>query len=197
MSTDYVFAGDKPPGLPYREDDPVGPICWYGRTKLMGEEGVRQELDDHLIVRTAWLYGLNGRNFLKTMLRLALERQDEPIRVVNDQYGALTWTRTLAQQLAVLAECGLRGTVHATAEGYCTWYQGAKRFLEELGVVHRLQPCPTSAYPTPAVRPRNSILENHRLKAHGLNRMRPWDEDVAAFARMHGRELLQEARSRS
>lgn len=184
ISTDYVFAGTKPIPQPYREDDPTGPLSQYGKGKLAGEEAVRRHLDNHLIIRTAWLYGMGSGNFLKTMLRLTTENPKRILRVVDDQYGSLTWTWRLASQIACLLDSSLTGTIHATAEGYSTWYMGAKYFLEAMGLEHSLQPCTTADYPTPAHRPHNSILANSRLLEKGLNRMVPWQEDVALFARM-------------
>lgn len=194
VSTDYVFAGDKPVPRPYTEADPVAPLSEYGRSKLAGEEAVRAACANHIIIRTAWLYGIGGRNFLKTMLRLAVRNPERTIRVVNDQYGSLTWTHRLAEQIRELLDDGLTGTVHATAEGYATWYDGARLFLTAMGVPFSLEPCTTAEYPTPARRPVNSILENRVLKVNGLNRMVPWEEDVQAFARRYRTELLAEAR---
>ena len=194
VSTDYVFAGDKPVPHPYTEADPVAPLSEYGRSKLAGEEAIRAACANHLIIRTAWLYGIGGRNFLKTMLRLAVSNPERTIRVVNDQYGSLTWTLRLAGQIRELLADGLTGTVHATAEGHATWYDGARVFLTAMGVPFSLEPCTSAEYPTPARRPVNSILENSVLKANGLNRMVPWEEDAQAFARQYRADLLAEAR---
>lgn len=194
ISTDYVFAGDRPVPQPYTEADPVSPLSEYGRSKLAGEEAVRALCANHLILRTAWLYGIGGRNFLKTMLRLSVSDPNRTIRVVNDQYGSLTWTHRLALQIRELLPESIHGTVHATAEGYGSWYEGAKLFLTAMAVPFSLEPCTTADYPTPARRPGNSILENSVLKAQNLNRMVPWQEDVAAFARQYRTQLLAEAR---
>ncbi|MFP7754537.1 dTDP-4-dehydrorhamnose reductase [Thermodesulfobacteriota bacterium B35] len=195
ISTDYVFSGNRRVPLPWTEEDRVEPLSAYGRSKLAGEEAVRGLLADHLIVRTAWLYGLHGPNFLKTMLRLAVSDPRRTIRVVDDQYGALTWTRRLAEQIALLLESELTGTIHATAEGYCTWYTGARCFLTAMGVPFSLQPCNSSEYPTPAHRPGNSILANRRLQEACLNRMAPWEDDVIRFAEHNRERLLAEAKS--
>jgi len=194
ISTDYVFAGDRTVPQPYTEADPVAPLSQYGRSKLAGEEAVRAACANHLIIRTAWLYGIGGRNFLKTILRLALSDPQRTIRVVNDQFGSLTWTYRLARQIQELLSGGLTGTIHATAEGFGTWYDGARVFLTAMEVPFSLEPCSTAEYPTPARRPGNSILENSVLKANGLNRMAPWEKDVQAFARQYRAELLAEAR---
>jgi dTDP-4-dehydrorhamnose reductase len=193
ISTDYVYDGKKQPPKEYRENDPVSPLSVYGSSKLAGEEQVRRNTDNHLIIRTAWLYGIGGPNFLKTMLRLALSNPKRTIRVVNDQVGSLTWTYRLARQIKTLIESELTGTIHATAEGYCSWYDGAKHFLDAMGVPYSLEPCSTADFPTPAHRPANSILENRRLKKYRLNRMVPWQEDVTKFVERHRNELLAEA----
>ena len=193
ISTDYVFDGRKPVPEPYLEDDPTGPICQYGHAKLAGEQKVAEILTNHLIVRTAWLYGMGGRNFLKTILRLALDPSRAQLKVVDDQYGSLTWTWRLAQQLAPLLDAPLTGIAHATAEGFSTWYQVAATFLGKLNIDKSVIPCATAEYPTPARRPANSILENHCLKATGLHLMRPWQEDLAAFVQAHGPALKAEA----
>jgi len=193
ISTDYVFDGMRPAPKPYTEVDPTGPLSAYGRAKLAGEQAVLSCLPNALVVRTAWLYGMGGPNFLKTILRLAVADPDRTLKIVDDQYGSLTWTATLADQLLTLLESGLTGVVHATAEGVCTWYEGAREFLRLMDVPADLVPCASSEYPTPAHRPANSILENTRLKKAGLNRMRPWQEDLRDFVRAHKEQLLQEA----
>ncbi|MGQ9688055.1 MAG: dTDP-4-dehydrorhamnose reductase [Desulfobaccales bacterium] len=194
VSTDYVFDGQKPPPTPYFEDDPTGPLSWYGRTKLEGELAVREVSDRHLIVRTAWLYGWHGPNFLKKILELALSPQIPELKVVADQFGSPTWSYRLAQQLARLLESGGEGIYHASGEGWCTWFDLAQAFLGHFGVEKPLRPCSTTEYLTPAVRPRNSILENRRLKAAGLNLMRPWQEDLEEFVTLFRKDLLAEAR---
>jgi dTDP-4-dehydrorhamnose reductase len=188
ISTDYVFDGCKPVPEAYREEDLTGPVSAYGRSKLAGEEAIAARIENYLILRTAWLYGIGGKNFLKTMLRLALANR--PINVVNDQFGSLTWTMTLARQIEQILDSGLTGIAHATAEGYCTWFEGAKYFLEAMQVEFSISPCHTADYPTPAKRPANSILENRRLKEQGLNVMRDWRADVDEFVRLHHEELL-------
>jgi dTDP-4-dehydrorhamnose reductase len=190
ISTDYVFDGCKPVPEAFREEDATGPVSAYGRSKLAGEEAIAARMENYLILRTAWLYGIGGKNFLKTMLRLALANR--PINVVHDQFGSLTWTMTLARQIEQVLDSGLTGIAHATAEGYCTWFEGAKYFLEAMQVEFSISPCPTADYPTLAKRPANSILENRRLKEQGLNVMRDWRADVDTFVRLHREELLAE-----
>lgn len=190
ISTDYVFDGNKPIPEPYKENDEVAPLSWYGKSKLDGENLIRKELENHLIIRTSWLYGIDGNNFLKTMFRLAKNNPENQFKVVNDQFGSLTWTYRLASQIEHLLNSQLCGIIHATAEGYCTWHEGAKKFLNSLKIPFSMIPCTTEEYPTPARRPANSILENSILKEKGLNIMKPWDEDVMEFAHVFGKQLL-------
>ena len=193
VSTDYVFDGNKPVPEPYTEQDPVSPLSAYGRTKLAGEQAIARHMDNYLILRTAWLYGMGGKNFLKTMLRLAISDPRRTIRVVDDQHGSLTWSMSLARQIEKVLSSGLAGIAHATAENSSTWYGGAKYFLETMGVDFSLEPCTTADYPTPAHRPTNSILENKRLKEHNLHVMQDWQQDVQDFVARYRKELLAEA----
>jgi len=192
ISTDYVFDGRKTPPEPYVETDETRPASCYGKTKLAGEAAVKEATNNYMIVRTAWLYGMGGGNFLKTMLRLALKDPTRGIKVVNDQFGSPTWSYRLALQIEKLIEARGKGIYHATSEGYATWYQLAVEFLERMGAPHCVLPCPSSEYPTPAQRPMNSILENRRLKESGINLMRDWRLDVAAFAAAFKDRLIAE-----
>ncbi len=172
-STDYVFDGSK--AEPYREDDEAAPINVYGRTKLAGEQAVMAAKAAHLIFRTSWVYGSRGRNFLLTMLRLARERKE--LKVVDDQVGAPTSARLIAEATAVaiarsFAEGVLDpdrfrqmgGLYHLTAAGRTTWYGFAQGILLNKEGVAKLSPIPTSGYPTPARRPQNSVLDNGKLE---------------------------------
>lgn len=194
VSTDYVFDGSKMPPEPYVETDDPHPVSCYGKTKLAGEEAVKEATDDYMIVRTAWLYGVGGPNFLKTMLRLALKGPTRKISVVNDQFGSPTWSYRLALQIETLIQARGEGVYHATSEGYGTWYELAVEFLDRMGVPHCVVPCTTVQYPTPAARPMNSILENRRLKEAGINLMQDWRRDVAAFVAAFKDRLIIEAK---
>lgn len=193
ISTDYVFDGNRPPTESYLEDDAVAPLSEYGRSKLAGEKAITANSSNHLILRTAWLYGLSGKNFLKTMLRLVLADPERELKVVNDQYGSLTWTATLARQIRAVLPPDLQGIAHATAEGSCSWYQGACYFLDAMAVPYTLTPCATAEYPTPAHRPANSILENNRLKEAGLSVFDSWQEGIDQYVALHKKELMEEA----
>jgi dTDP-4-dehydrorhamnose reductase len=172
-STDYVFDGRK--AEPYREDDEAAPINVYGRTKLAGEQGVMAANAAHLIFRTSWVYGSRGRNFLLTMLRLAKERKE--LKVVDDQFGAPTSARLIAEATAGAIARNFAdgrldldrfrqtgGLYHLTAAGRTTWYGFAQAILTGKEGVAKVSPIPTSGYPTPARRPQNSVLDNSKLE---------------------------------
>jgi dTDP-4-dehydrorhamnose reductase len=193
VSTDYVFDGNRAVPNPYVEEDEPAPISYYGQTKLEGERAIGEVTERCIIIRTAWLYGMVGRNFPKTILRLAIQDPKKTINVVNDQFGSLTWSHRLAQQIVRLIEVDGHGIYHATAHGFSSWYDGALTFLNLMGVPHNLRPCSSAEYPTRAVRPKNSILGNRRLKSEGLDCMRPWKEDLEQFVELHREHLMREA----
>jgi dTDP-4-dehydrorhamnose reductase len=180
LSTDYVFNGAKPE--PYVEWDATGPLSVYGYSKLLGEELVRQQCPDHFIVRTAWLYGVPGPNFVTAIL--ARGRSLAPrgeLRVVRDQRGTPTSTLALAPQLLALAATEAFGTYHATCQGNTTWYDFACLILEEAGIEVRVIPCTTTEFPRPAPRPANSVLDNRLLQVSGLDLMPSWQVAFKQF----------------
>ncbi|MEV8516565.1 dTDP-4-dehydrorhamnose reductase [Dactylosporangium sp. NPDC051484] len=179
VSTDYVFAGDATE--PYAEDAPTAPLNAYGRSKLAGERAVLDTLPETgYVVRTAWLYGATGKNFVRTMLRLAAER--DFVEVVDDQVGQPTWSRDLAGQLVRLAESGApAGVYHGTASGRTSWHGLAEAVFAEAG--HdpaRVRRTTSAAYTRPAPRPSFSVLGHDRWTAAGLAPMRPWRSMLAA-----------------
>jgi dTDP-4-dehydrorhamnose reductase len=182
LSTDYVFDGAKP--SPYVESDSASPLGVYGATKLTGEQAIRARHDKHLIVRTSWVYGIYGSNFLKTILRLADERDE--LRIVADQHGSPTSTRDLADILLQLAP-RLRdgapwGTYHLTGDGATTWHDFAAEILKareaRTGKRPKLIPITTADYPTAARRPVNSVLDNALFRAAFGLKARPWQVAV-------------------
>jgi len=176
-STDYVFDGAK--SGPYAENDTPAPINVYGSSKLAGERAVAASGARHLIFRTSWVYGARGKNFLRTMLRLAQERDE--LRIVDDQTGAPTWCRAIAQATAqVLASdhADASGTYHLSAAGNTSWCGFARAILECAGHTCRVVPIPTSAYPLPARRPANSVLSNARLNARFGVTLANWHESL-------------------
>lgn len=194
VSTDYVFDGNKPAPEAYLENDTPNPLSQYGRSKLAGEEAVQEYCSDYIILRTAWLYSGVGGNFLKTMLRLTTQNPERELKVVNDQYGSLTWSYTLALQIKRLLSSDIQGVAHTTSEGYSTWYEAACYFLDTMGVSYKMRPCTTEEYPTPAHRPANSILENKVLKDAGINEFKDWKEDIELFVERYREQLLKEAK---
>lgn len=172
-STDYVFDGTK--DSPYTEEDTPNPVSVYGKTKLAGERAVEAAGCHHLILRTSWIYGIRGKNFLLTILRLAKERDE--LRIVDDQIGAPTWSRTIAEATAKIVEHCLvaravspakeigraRGIYHLSAAGRTSWFGFASAALGYVESRTKLTPIPSSDYPLPAKRPANSVLSNNKL----------------------------------
>lgn len=178
ISTDYVFPGT---GIrPYREDDPTGPRSVYGMSKLAGEENVRRLCDRHYIVRTAWLFGRHGHNFVKTMLRLAGER--DVLAVVDDQTGSPTYTRDLAEAIARLISRPVYGTYHITNSGICTWYQFCREILAGAGITGiEVKPVTTAELNRPAPRPAYSVLDNRAWRQLGWPPLRHYSEALRDY----------------
>lgn len=191
ISTDYVFDGAKEGS--YVETDKPNPVNIYGKSKLLGENFVKEELHKFFIIRTAWLYGLGGKNFVKTMLNLAREKKE--IQVVNDQRGNPTYAVDLARQIKKLLPTELYGVYHSTSQGSCTWYEFALEIFKSPNTQDlkpiAIRPVTTAEFPRPARRPKNSVLENHMLKLQGLDIMPPWKESLGSFLNeLHCRDVL-------
>jgi dTDP-4-dehydrorhamnose reductase len=179
VSTDYVFAGDATE--PYPEDGPINPINAYGRSKLAGERAVLETLPETgYVVRTAWLYGRHGKNFVTTMLRLARER--ETLDVVDDQLGQPTWTGDLAAQIVALLDADApAGIYHGTNAGQASWYEFARAVFAQAGLdPERVKPTDSSTFVRPAPRPSYSVLGHDGWARAGLEPMRPWEDALAA-----------------
>ena len=177
ISTDYVFHGDG--DAFYEPADPVGPLSVYGRSKQLGEEHVRNTLNEHFIVRTSWVFGINGKNFVKTMLRLSKTKQE--ISVVCDQIGSPTYSYDLAQLLCDMIVTDRYGTYHATNEGICSWAEFAAEIMRQSRKETRICPIPTAQYPTRAIRPRNSRLSKDKLTKNGFLRLPDWKDALTRF----------------
>lgn len=177
ISTDYVFPGTGEKA--YEVNDPKGPLNVYGDTKLRGEEVVQEILDKYFIVRTSWVFGKNGNNFVKTMLRLG-QTKDE-ISVVCDQIGSPTYTVDLAALLCDMVVTEQYGTYHATNENYCSWAEFAQEILKRAGYETKVNFISTSAYPTKAKRPFNSRLSKKSLDKAGFSRLPVWQDALSRY----------------
>ena len=178
-STDYVFSGKT--GEPYREWDQPDPINHYGRSKLAGEAFVRSLCPRHLIIRTSWLFGPGGVNFVGKVLERASAQKR--IEVVDDQRGSPTLTHDLAEMTLRLLERESRGTYHVTNFGSCTWFQFAREIVSHRGIRVDVVPVSSAAFPSPAARPSQSALDNYMLKCEGIPLLPPWQDALARYLR--------------
>ncbi|MBR6572156.1 MAG: dTDP-4-dehydrorhamnose reductase [Clostridia bacterium] len=177
ISTDYVFAGDGT--KPYAEWDTTNPQSIYGKSKRLGEEYALQFCKKTFVVRTSWLYGYVGKNFVKTMRNLG--RTKDEIKVVNDQRGNPTNANDLAHHLLKLGVTEEYGIYHCTGEGECTWYVFAKKIMEYSNLPCRVNPCTSEEFPSPTKRPAFSSLNNLALKCTVGNEMRNWEEALKEY----------------
>lgn len=177
ISTDYVFPGTGERS--YETGDPTGPVNTYGRSKLAGELAVQSLLEKYFIVRISWVFGKNGSNFVKTMLRLAETKAD--LSVVCDQIGSPTYTADLAPLLCDMVQTERYGVYHATNEGTCAWSEFAEAIFELAGRQVVVHPIPTSAYPTRTVRPLNSRMSKERLRDNGFQELPEWKNALARY----------------
>lgn len=183
ISTDYVFNGRSE--APYHEYDPPNPQSIYGKSKLAGEVLVQSLSTRYFIVRTSWVYGLHGHNFVKTILRLG--REKDSLQIVNDQIGSPTFTEDLACFLEELIKTDRFGIYHASNSGTCTWYEFAKKIYEEAELITgekfkaRIQPCTTEEYPLPAPRPSNSVMAHWAIRSNGFTDLRDWENGLRSF----------------
>ncbi len=176
ISTDFVFDGDK--NIPYTEEDITNPQGIYGRTKREGEQAVQSILEEHFIIRTSWLYSQFGNNFMKTMLRLAEDRSS--LSVVNDQIGTPTHAVDLAEVIVevILSESKNYGIYHFSNEGSASWFEFAKKIFEINKVSIDLKSIPSSEFPTPAKRPKYSVLDKSKIKKEFKIHINNWDESL-------------------
>lgn len=177
ISTDYVFDGTKE-GL-YEVDDLVNPKSIYGLTKYQGEEIVRNTLEKYFIVRTSWVFGINGNNFIKTMLKLS-ETKDE-LNVVSDQFGSPTYTLDLVKLLVDMMETNKYGTYHVNNEGYCNWADFAEFIFKTANKNVKVNHITSLEYPQKAYRPRNSRLSKSKLDLEGFKRLPSWEDATTRY----------------
>ena len=177
ISTDYVFPGTGERF--YEPDDPTGPLSAYGLTKLGGEKAVKSLLNQYFIVRVSWVFGKNGNNFVKTMLRLAESKRE--LNVVCDQIGSPTYTVDLAPLLCDMIVTDKYGTYHATNEGICSWAEFAEEIFKLAKKNVKVNHIPTSEYPTRAVRPLNSRMSKEKLEQAGFSRLPHWKDALQRY----------------
>lgn len=177
ISTDYVFPGTG--DRFYTPDDEPGALSVYGKTKRMGEEAVIAASERHFIVRISWVFGINGNNFIKTMLRLAETKTE--LNVVCDQIGSPTYTYDLAKLLCDMIVTEKYGIYHATNEGICSWAEFAQEIMKQAGKSTVIHPIPTSEYPTKASRPLNSRMSKDKLEEAGFARLPHWKDALTRF----------------
>ena len=186
ISTDYVFDGQGT--RPWEPDDERNPLSVYGQTKYEGELAVQNMLDKYFIVRITWTFGVNGKNFVKTMLRLS--EKNSSIRVVNDQYGSPTATADLAVLLSDMIATDKYGIYHATNEGICTWYEFTCEIFRQAGIGVEVVPVTTAEYGAKAPRPANSRMSKDKLTANGFERLPSWQDALTRYLKELGRYAL-------
>lgn len=177
ISTDYVFDGEGE--RPWEPDDERHPLNVYGQTKYEGELAVEKYLEKYFIVRIAWVFGVNGKNFIKTMLKLS--ETHEGLNVVDDQVGSPTYTYDLAVLLVDMVESDKYGRYHATNEGLCTWYEFAKEIFRQAGVEVKVNPVTSDMFPAKAKRPKNSRMSKEKLDANGFHRLPTWQDALERY----------------
>ena len=177
ISTDYVFDGEGERA--WKPDDERTPLNVYGQTKYEGELAVQNTLDKYFIVRIAWVFGMNGKNFIKTMLNLGKTR--DSITVVNDQFGSPTYTFDLARLLVDMVETEKYGIYHATNEGICTWYEFACEIFRQAGIDVKVLPVSAAEYPAKAKRPSNSRMSKEKLTENGFEKLPTWQDALSRY----------------
>lgn len=177
ISTDYVFDGEG--SSTFKETDTPNPIGHYGKTKHEGEEIVRELINEWFIIRISWVFGINGNNFIKTMLRLS-ETRDQ-LTVVNDQFGSPTYTVDLAKLLIQMIQTDKYGIYHASNEGFCNWAEFAAEIFEQAGKTVEIKGIPTEEYPTRAVRPKNSRMAKQKLVDMGFQPLPKWQDALERY----------------
>ncbi len=177
ISTDYVFDGEGE--KPWEPEDACAPQSVYGQTKYEGEQAVQEILDKYFIVRIAWVFGVNGKNFVKTMLNLAQTR--DTLTVVNDQFGSPTYTYDLAKLLVDMVQTEEYGIYHATNEGICSWYEFACAIFKEAGIEMKVLPVSSAEYAAKAKRPGNSRMSKDKLVEKGFDRLPTWQDALVRY----------------
>ena len=194
VSCGHVFDGRKGMPQPYFEDDAPNPFSAYGKSKLESETAVRGNSPNYIIIRSNWLYGIHGNNFVKSIVKQAVRGDSSPIRVPDDHFGAPTWSHRLALQIRELLAKDGRGSYHATAYGYCSRFELAQYVLDKLKIRVPIEPCSLTALSGGHLLPVNGLLENRLSKKQGVNVMAPWEKDLDIFLEEYGDQLIEEAK---
>ncbi|OUB96873.1 dTDP-4-dehydrorhamnose reductase [Bacillus thuringiensis serovar medellin] len=177
VSTDYVFDGTK--DTPYKADDQTNPQTVYGKSKLVGEQYTQEYCSKNYIVRTSWVFGLYGNNFVKTMLRLAEENKE--LGIVHDQVGSPTYTTDLARFIISLVQTDKYGVYHGSNSGVCSWYEFAKEIFKQSNIEIVVNPLKTEDFPRPAARPKYSVLDKGMIEENGFESFQNWKEALKDF----------------
>ena len=194
VSCGYVFDGRKGVPQPYFEDDAPNPISAYGKSKLESETAVRGNSPNYIIVRSNWLYGIHGDNYVKSIVRQAVRGGSTPMRAPDDQFGAPTWSHRLALQIRELLDKDGRGSYHATAHGYCSRFELAQYVLNKLKIKAPIEPCSLTELNGGNRLPVNCLLENRLSKKQGVYVMAHWKKDLDIFLEEYGDQLIKEAK---
>lgn len=178
LSTDYIFSGEGQ--RPWEPEDTPSPLNAYGQSKYQGEVALRQYVDKYFIVRISWVFGINGNNFIKTMLRLG--KENGAVKVVDDQIGSPTYTFDLAKLLVDMIETEQYGAYHATNEGICSWYEFAKEIFQEANMKEvTVTPVSSEEFPVKAKRPKNSRMSKEKLVQNGFSLLPSWQDAVKRY----------------
>lgn len=181
LSTDYIFSGEGE--RPWEPGDEPDPLNIYGLTKFEGEQEIKSRMDKYFIVRISWVFGVNGNNFIKTMLRLG--RENGAVRVVDDQIGSPTYTYDLAVLLVDMIETEKYGEYHASNEGTCSWYEFAKEIFAAAGMNEvEVTPVSSEEFPAKAKRPKNSRMSKEKLVKNGFNKLPSWQDAVKRYVEL-------------
>jgi len=194
ISCGHIFDGQKAIPQPYFEDDAPNPLSAYGKSKWESETAIRGNSPNYIILRSFRLYGIYGKDFMKSILAKAIRKRPTPLRIPDDQICAPTWTYRLALQIEELLNTNGRGTYHATAEGHCSLFEFVKYVLDKLAIRAPIEPCSMKDLTDMVPEPANCLLENRLSKKQGVNIMVDWQEDLDEFLDKFGKTLIKTAR---
>ncbi|MDZ7697151.1 MAG: sugar nucleotide-binding protein [Deltaproteobacteria bacterium] len=186
----------KPMPQPYFEDDSPNPISAYGKSKLESETAIRENSPNYIILRSHWVYGVNGSNLITSLLAWAHQKQPDVMKIPDDQFGSPTWGYRLGLQIKALIDNQARGTFHATANGHCSRFEYAQYVLKKLSIEAPIEPCSLKDLPEGQQIPANCLLENRYTRKQGNDAMVDWKADLDRFLEESGEELIEKARKK-